>query len=109
MITVTLPQKVSTNAIYGGMHWAKRKKLADLFHESLIEYRNVRFKTPAHLTFTFSFKGRLLDVGNCSFMEKMLTDALVHWKIIPDDTPEYVASIKIQVLKGNKDMVVISE
>jgi Holliday junction resolvase RusA-like endonuclease len=98
---------VSANAFYAGMHWSKRKKLADLYHAALIEHRAKRFKTPAHLTFTFSFKGRLTDVDNCFAMIKLLIDSLRHWRIIPDDTPADVASISVRVEKGIKDTVSI--
>jgi hypothetical protein len=108
MISIPIPEKVSTNDIYRGMHWSKRKRLADEFHEALIEYRLVRFSLPASLLFTFTFKGKLLDCSNCTFMAKMLEDAMVQWKIIPDDTPDYVRRISIQVMRGTKDIVTIS-
>lgn len=108
-ITIQIPYKVSTNAIYSGMHWAKRKEIADEYHLSLIEYKGKQMTIPVNLTFTFTFKGKSLDCSNCSFMAKMLEDAMVMSRILPNDTPEYVKSIKIVVLKGIKDMVSISD
>jgi hypothetical protein len=107
LIVLDIPEKVSANAFYAGMHWSKRKKLADLYHAALIEHRAKRFKTPAHLTFTFTFKGRPLDASNTFAMAKMLEDGLVRWGILPDDNPDCVASIKVQSQKGGKDTVSI--
>jgi hypothetical protein len=107
MIVVDIPEKVSTNAIYAGMHWAKRKRLADLYHRALIEHRLTRIPTPANLTFTFTFKGKLLDCTNVAFMAKLLEDGMVQWGILPGDAPDQVASVKLRVLKGTKDTVSI--
>jgi|SRR5262245_36887731 hypothetical protein len=107
IITLDIPEKVSSNAAYAGMHWSKRKELADLYHPALIEHRGEQWKTPLHLTFTFSFKGKLLDCSNCFLMAKCLEDSLVINGIIPDDTPAIVAGITIYVAKGNKDTVAI--
>lgn len=107
-IHIPLPEKVSTNAIYAGLHWSKRKKLADLYHASLIEYRNKPInKYPVDVTYIFRFKGRLLDCDNCSYMAKLLKDGLRHWKIIEDDTPEFVQSVTLLSQKGSKDEVEI--
>lgn len=109
MISMPLPQKVSTNAIYSGMHWSKRKRIADTYHRALLPHRTKRFLLPAHLLFTFTFKGKLLDCSNCSMMTKMLEDGMVQYKILPDDTPQYVPAITIRVLKGKADTVSIDD
>lgn len=104
-----LPQKVSTNAIYSGMHWTKRKKIADVYHRALLPHRTKRAMLPAHLLFTFTFKSRQLDCSNCSMMVKMLEDGMVQHKILPGDTPKYVNAITIRVRKGNEDSVRIDD
>lgn len=107
-IKIPLPQKVSTNEIYSGMHWTKRKKLADLYHQSLIEYRNERvINYPIDVTYVFKFKGRVLDCSNCSYMQKLLEDGFRHWKIIEDDTTRYIQSITLYSQKGKRDEVEI--
>lgn len=107
-ITIPIPQKVSTNDIYAGMHWSKRKKLADLYHRSLIEYRNSpKVQYPVEISYVFSFKGRLLDCDNCSYMAKLLKDGLRHWQIITDDSPQYVSSVTLVSQKGKKEEVQI--
>ena len=107
LISIPIPQKISTNAFYSqSLHWSKRKKLADLYHMALIEHRNKRITDfPCELTFIYTFKGKLLDVSNCSIMTKMLEDGLVAWKIIPDDTLEFVSAHHIYVKKGKNDSV----
>lgn len=108
-IVVPLPKKVSTNEMYSGMHWAKRKKLADLYHMSLIEHRNTRITDiPVDICFVFRFKGRLLDCDNCMIMGKLLVDSMRQWKILADDSPDYVQSITVYSMKGKRDEVEIS-
>ena len=109
MITIKLPlpEKISSNSIYAGLHWAKRKKLADLYHYSLLEFKN-KYEIeeyPVCINFVFRFKGRLLDVDNCFFMSKLLIDGLRGIKLIKDDTPKYINEISITVEKGKIDEV----
>lgn len=107
-IQTPIPEKVSANAIYAGMHWAKRKKLADLYHSYFIQYRNIKVtEYPVEMSFIFTFKGALLDVSNCSYMIKMIEDALVLNGILQGDTLEFVQSITTIVKKGKKDEVEI--
>lgn len=108
IIKIPLPEKVSTNAIYGGLHWSKRKKLADLFHEALIEYRKTQIvEYPVDINYVFSFKGKLLDTTNCTYMAKMFEDGLVKNGVLKGDSPEYVAFTGIYSQKGTRDMVEI--
>jgi len=84
--------KVSTNAIYAGIHWRKRKKIADYYHYISVE-DCMSLKTiikPVILRFEFYFKSRYLDASNCSFMWKMLEDWLVKNWLLKDDTNKYV-------------------
>lgn len=107
-IKIPLPEKVSTNAIYAGLHWSKRRRLADLYHNSLIEFRNKPMEHyPVDVTYIFRFKGKLLDCSNLSYMAKLLEDGLRHWKILKDDTPEYVQSVTLLSQKGSRDEVEI--
>ncbi len=109
IITIPIPQKISTNKFYAGIHWAQRKKIADIYHNALIEHRNKRVMNfPVEVTTIFSFKKRLLDVDNCSVMAKLLIDGLRVWDIIPDDTPKYISALHIYVQKGNEDSVEIN-
>ena len=106
--TIPIPEKVSANAIYAGMHWAKRKKLVDLYHQALVEYRARKIDTPCRLVFNFTFKGRALDADNCVFMAKMCIDGMRAWGMIEDDTPEHIAAITISSIKGASDLITIT-
>jgi len=107
-IKIPLPQKISTNKIYAGTHWATRKKQADLYHESLIEYRNEKItEYPVDINYIFSFKGKTLDTTNCSYMVKMLEDGLVKSGVLEDDDPKHVSFTGIYSQKGKKDEVEI--
>jgi hypothetical protein len=107
-LKIPLPQKVSTNKIYAGTHWAKRKSLADLYHECLIEYKGQTIKdTPVEITYIFNFKGKPLDTTNCTYMAKLLEDGLVKQGILEDDSPEFVAGTHIYSQKGKVDEVEI--
>ena len=105
-ISIPLPEKISSNKIYAGQHWSIRKKQADLFHLSLLEFRKIRTRDfPISIDFIFRYKGRLLDIDNNFYMVKLLIDALRSNEIIPNDTPEFINEISITTEKGVKDEV----
>jgi hypothetical protein len=111
-LKMSLPEKVSTNKIYAGLHWNKRRELADLYHLAvLVEARKQGLGAakdyPVTVSYHFGLK-RLLDVSNCSFMVKLLEDGLVHAKILAGDTPEYVKEIRMSVEKTKEDLVTIT-
>jgi hypothetical protein len=108
-IKIPIPEKVSTNKIYSGMHWSKRNALKDLYAMSLIQFKG-KFEGidyPLACTYIFTFKGKPLDVSNCTFMVKLLEDAVKVNGIIKDDTPKYIESIAIHTQEGDKDEVEI--
>ena len=107
-IQFQLPEKVSTNKIYAGQHWTKRKKLADLYHNSLLPFRKLRAKDyPVNINYIFTFKSKPLDTTNCTYMAKLLEDGLVKNEIIVDDDPEHVSFTGIYSQKGEEDLVEI--
>ena len=110
--------KVSTNAIYSWMHWTKRKKLANLYH-NLIKAdckKLEQITEKVDIDFKFYFKTRYLDSSNCGFMAKMLEDWLVNGWLLEDDTNKYIWKISLESVllkikdrkKINKDYVTIS-
>lgn len=110
IIDIDLPLKISTNEIYGGKHWKKRKDDAEHFHSLLYEHKDEQIPDsdfPVHLTFVFTFKGRALDWSNCSYMAKMLEDGMIHMGMIPNDSPKYVSGGTIITQRGDKDSVKI--
>lgn len=105
-IQIPIPQKISTNSIYAGIHWATRKKLADTYHKALIEHKNKKVtEYPVEITYIFTFKAKPLDTTNCTFMAKMLEDGLVGYGIIEDDDPTHVSFTGIYSQKGDTDTV----
>lgn len=108
VIEVKLPQKISTNLIYGGVHWVTRKKHKDLFVWSFLEVASkIRPVESCNIEFEFEFKSKPLDCDNCSYMAKLYIDCLRHYGKLKDDTPKYLKSIKITSKKGNSDKVKI--
>lgn len=110
---VTIPEKVSMNNIYSGMHWKKRKELADLYHNEFLELkRKVKVvKYPVVIHYNWHFIKNALDTLNCAFMSKMLEDGMVHVGILEDDSVKYVRRSILDSQKSNKykhDTVVIS-
>ena len=103
-----LPKKISTNAIYSGVHWTTRAKHKDMFIWAFIE---VASKIPqinsCDIEFNYEFKSRPLDCDNCVYMSKLIIDCLRHYRKIIDDTPDVVRSIKITSQKSSQNKVVI--
>ena len=91
----------STNSIYAGVHWAKRKKEADRVHGHVAlvasEARIKPFAGPVHISMTPSLgKGaRSRDVSNYSYAYKLIEDALVHAGVIAGDEADKVLSMTI--------------
>jgi len=107
-ITMPLPEKVSTNQIYAGIHWAKRKKLVDLFHKAFLEHRKLKVEHyPVDINYIFTFKTKPLDTTNCTYMVKCLEDGMVKNGILEDDNPAHVSFTGIYSQKGSKDEVQI--
>ena len=108
IVELNLPQKISTNLIYGGVHWTTRAKHKDLFVWAFLQVASkIQPVDNCCLEFEFEFKSKPLDCDNCSYMAKLLIDCLRHYGKIKDDTPDYVKSIKITSRKGKKDSVKI--
>lgn len=111
-ITVTIPEKVSLNAIYKGVHWTIRKEWADLYHEEMLEVKGkLKVKSyPVKIRYEFTFKNKPLDSLNTAFMAKMLEDGLVAAKVLTDDTLAYVTESTLAVYVDQEiknDIVVI--
>jgi len=96
--------KVSTNEIYAGVHWRKRKRMKDnylLMYK--IQLRQIRPCTnKVNLFFHFYFKSKKLDSSNCSYMAKILEDCLVTYKVLKNDSNTYVGMFGVQSHKSKK-------
>ena len=85
----------STNKIYAGMHWTKRKAHADDAHfaTKLAAKGHDSVSKPVFLVFQPMIRGRAYDCSNYSFTCKMIEDGLVKCGILADDTNKYVQGI----------------
>lgn len=109
-VTIPLPYKVSTNAIYTGVHWRVRAKYKDMMRWTLITcISRLKPVKSCKLRFEFSFKQKPLDCSNCSFMAKMIEDCLVEHKIIKNDSPQYVTKIALTSAKGKDEVTLFLE
>ena len=88
---------ISWNKFYSGMHWTKRKALADATH--LVVVAAVRdqipdveeYKKPVNIRLVAAFKNRPLDADN--ICAKLYIDGLIHAGVLVDDSPTYVRTV----------------
>lgn len=86
----------STNSIYAGMHWTKRRTLAEDGHLAACAgvrlYKTQKVTYPIDLEFfpLILAPAKLFDTSNYSFTGKMVEDGLVKEGILVDDSIEWV-------------------
>lgn len=87
----------STNSIYAGIHWTKRKreKAKALAAVKASQLPHKAFNSLVDLRFTPQLgKGaRQRDTSNGSYSAKMIEDALVECGVLHDDTGEFVRNV----------------
>tara|TARA_B100001093_G_scaffold497441_1_gene544362 strand:+ start:434 stop:826 length:393 start_codon:yes stop_codon:yes gene_type:complete len=91
-------QGPSTNAIYGGQHWTRRKASKDEAREIVLAHVSTEpFTDPVALQFVpLVGKGaRTRDLSNYTYGIKLVEDGLVSAGILVDDTDRYVQSIRV--------------
>lgn len=112
MIEVFIPWVgPSLNVIWAGMHWAKRKKIADEGHLACLVARKlvlpwecVRLEFEPQIC-----KGRLYDCTNYALTAKVIEDGLVSVGVLQGDTAKHVARVTLcqpQRTKGESGMIV---
>lgn len=92
---------MSTNQIYAGIHWSRRKKIKDDVISFAAAFCRPVQKVdayPVEITYRFSFASRPLDTLNCAAMAKMFEDALRALGVLEDDSPKYVTRAIIEVV-----------
>lgn len=103
-----MPEKVSTNKVYSGMHWMKRNDLKNLYHLFMLQFkRKLKLEEssfPICIEYTFEWKTKPLDSTNQTFMIKLIEDGLVNAGILPDDDHRYVRETRSITLQ-NKDLL----
>lgn len=101
----------SLNAFYAGMHFRKRKALADEWHAAF-HWAFVAAKLPRPLRWPVTldvtqFSKRIRDCDNAVISAKFAGDALVAGGFLPDDTPEYIACVVLRSAKGKENRTVM--
>ena len=99
---------ISWNKYYAGLHWTKRSALSEEW-KWLVKIALLQSKVPhtplgrVSIEVSVEMKGKLIDVDNVCL--KLICDGLVDWGTLPDDSPEYVESIKVSVSRGKVDII----
>jgi Holliday junction resolvase RusA-like endonuclease len=104
---------ISANLFYSGVHWSKRKKVADYWHElvylSCLEQKIKPVKSyPITINYACLVKNKRRDIDNIMATIKLINDGLKYAGIIKDDSISYVNEINIKVIAGNKDNIILS-
>jgi hypothetical protein len=106
-LTIPIPDKVSLNRIYAGIHFRERNRHKDEYHYAVLASNPSPYAGPfpVHVHYHFRLHGTPLDISNHAYMQKMVEDGLVHAGVLPDDTPKYVAGITVTAEKDQADEV----
>ena len=97
--------------MYAGIHWAKRKKLADDIHKFVChtvrqQCWEIVIPNPVKITFHIYLKDkRKRDVDN--FAVKFIIDGLVKSGILLGDDIDHIYGIKIYGYYSNENKVII--
>ena len=109
-IKIELPQKISGNKLYAGVHWTTRAKIAEDFHLAVwASVKNAKVKPidpklyPVDMEYTFFLKGKL-DTSNTFAMLKLVEDGLVGAKILSGDSQEFVGKITTSIVKTEENI-----
>lgn len=100
----------SMNRFWGGKtHWSDRSDYKNevlmLVRVALDEAGGWDIHPPVNIHITAEFKSKATDSDNV--MPKAYIDALQHWGVIPDDTPEYVHWVSLRSMKTGRNCVTI--
>lgn len=104
--SVDIPKWISTNEIYSGMHWAKRKQIADMYHKLVIIGKPKKIiEYPIGLIFECEFKSRPFDSDNCSFICKCIVDGIRRYGSIKDDNYKHINFMGYMPIKSKINRV----
>ena len=95
--------KQSSNRIYVGAHWSKRKAFKDdVFSYSKAFCRPVQCITtyPVSIGYLFLFRKRGFDTTNCTYLVKCVEDSFRALGILKEDNPSCVARSCIEVVEN---------
>jgi hypothetical protein len=111
-LTFTIPEKISLNKIYAGVHFRERMSHKDAYYYAVLEARLLQYEGPypIHIHYYFKLRGAPLDIDNHVYVSKMVADSLVAAQVIPGDEQEYIGAVTItaeKVGKGARDEVLV--
>lgn len=94
-LTIPIPEKISLNKIYSGIHYRTRSRHKDAYRLAVMVSQPKPYSGPfpVECHYHFRLNGSRLDVSNHAYMTKMIEDGLVACGVLPDDDQKYVASI----------------
>lgn len=99
---------VSNNQFYSGMHWAARKKVADLWHKETVVAARAgeipKLTKPVNIRVYAVFKSKPQDADN--ICAKLVIDGLKGVVLVNDDM-RYVESVTLIPQTGPIDKVVV--
>lgn len=112
-LTIPIPEKVSLNKIYAGIHFSQRARHKDAYAWAVRSAGAGRWggAYPVAVHYHFRLRGTRLDISNHAYMLKMIEDGLVACGVFPDDTPDYVAALTVtgeKVGKADDEEVVVT-
>ncbi|MEJ6011452.1 hypothetical protein [Novosphingobium aquae] len=109
--TITIPEKISLNKIYAGIHFRERMQHKEQYQWAVHTSKIDRYEGlyPVHIKYHFKLTGSRLDIDNHVYMTKMVADALVACGVIPGDEQEYIGAITITAEKLRKGEVNVVE
>lgn len=95
----------STNKVWAGIHWAKRKKIADEGHFACLVVKGLKLPWgKVNLEFIPHIpKGRLYDSSNYSVSAKVIEDGLVECGVLKGDSVKHVAGVLLSPPVRGKD------
>lgn len=108
--TILIPEKISLNKIYAGIHFRERMRHKDEYQIAVLASKIARYEGsyPIHIKYHFKLTGSRLDIDNHVYMGKMVADALVACGVIPGDEQEYIGAMTItaeKLPKGESNQV----
>jgi len=99
-LTIEVPGKPpSLNAFYSGMHWSKRKKTRDTWHEKTALHApdvSVEEYPVAVECVVLWGSGRRYDAENLAAGSKLITDGLVEAGVLRGDGPKDIRRVSLE-------------
>jgi len=99
-LTIEVPGKPpSLNAFYSGMHWSKRKKTRDTWHEKTALHApdvSVEEYPVAVECVVLWGSGRRYDAENLAAGSKLITDGLVEAGVLRGDGPKEIRRVSLE-------------